>query len=137
MLAMVRALAAGLVVVLGVASAQAQSAVPTDNWSVSITVGNTYQLVQSANNARRSLTIQNNNATTDNCFLNIDGSVVAANTTATTVTTTGSKQSVTAAKASILLQPGQAYTRYYPYVPSGPIVATCASNGNSLYVDIQ
>lgn len=136
MLAWVRAIAFGCFLLLGVSGARAQGAVPSDNWTVSITTGNTYQTVQSSNNSRRSLTIQNNNAS-DACYLNIDGSVPAGSTTASNVTTTGSKQTVTAAKASMLLSAGQSYTRYYPYVPSGPIVATCAANGDSLYVDIQ
>ena len=115
-------------------AAMAQSAVPTDNWSVSITTGGTFQQVQPRNDARRSLTIQNNNAS-DSCYVNIDGSVVAGNTAASSVTTRGG--TVTAAKASVLLSAGQSYTRYYPYVPSGPIVATCATTASSLYVDMQ
>lgn len=121
---------------VGSIAAMAQSAVPTDNWSVNITAGNTFQLVQGATNTRRSLTIQNNNAT-DNCYLNIDGTVQAGQTTASTVTTDGSKVTITTIKASILLTPGAAYTRYYPYVPGDAIVATCASTGDSLYVDMQ
>ncbi|EJN14745.1 hypothetical protein PMI42_01719 [Bradyrhizobium sp. YR681] len=136
MLAWVRGIALGCAMLGGAVAAHAQSAVPSDNWSVSITTGNTFQTIQSANNSRRALTIQNNN-TADNCYVNVDGSVAAGSTTATSVTTTGSKQSVTAAKASILLLPGGSYTRYYPYTDGGPIVATCASNGDSLYVAIQ
>lgn len=117
-------------------AAMAQSAVPTDNWSVSITTGNTFQQVQPANNSRRALEIHNNNAS-DDCYINVDGSVVAGNTTSTTITTTGSKQTMTAAKASIRLIAGGSYTRYYPYVPSGPIVGTCAASADSLYVGIQ
>jgi copper(I)-binding protein len=119
-----------------VAGAAAQSAIPSGNWSVKITTGNTFQIVQGANNARRALTIQNNNAA-DSCYVNIDGSVVAGNTTSTTVTTSDSKQSMTAAQASILLVPGGSYTRYYPYTDGGPITVTCATAGDSLYVGIQ
>lgn len=134
MLTLVR-IAFALVFLLDFADAvMAQSAVPTDNWSVSITTGNTYQQVQARNDARRSLTIQNNNAS-DSCYVNIDGSVAAGNTTASSVTTKGG--AITAAKASVLLSAGQAYTRYYPYVPNGPIIATCATTGSSLYVDMQ
>lgn len=117
------------------APACAQSAIATINHSRSITTGNTYQLIEGINQSRRSVTIQNNNTSTDNCFINIDGVVTASMTTASSVTVDGN--AITAAKASILLQPGQAYTRYYPYVPSGTIVATCASTGDSLYVDMQ
>lgn len=116
--------------------ALAQSAMPTDNQSVSITTGLTYQSIQVANGSRRSVTIQNNNTTsTENCWINIDGTVAAGATTATSVTVKG--VSITAAKASILLQPGQAYTRYYPYVPNAAIVGTCTTTGDSIYADIQ
>jgi predicted transcriptional regulator len=116
--------------------ALAQSAIATDNQSVSVTTGLTYQTIQAINQSRRSVTIQNNNTTsTENCWINVDGTVAAGATTATSVTVKG--VSITAAKASILLQPGQAYTRYYPYVPSGAIVGTCTSTGDSIYADIQ
>lgn len=132
---LLRAIIFGFVALaLAQAPARAQSAVPTANHSRSITTGNTYQLIQARDNTRRSLTIENNNAT-DNCFVNVDGTVVAGNTTSTNVTVDGN--TITAAKASILLIPGGSYTRYYPYVPDGPIVATCASNGDSIYVDMQ
>lgn len=136
MLAPVRAIAFAAVMLAGIGAAAAQSAVPTDNWSVSITTGNTFQQVQPRSDARRSLTIQNNNAS-DSCYVNIDGSVIAGNTTATSVTTKASAVAITAAKASVLLSAGQSYTRYYPYVPSGPIVVTCATTASSLYVDMQ
>ncbi|WP_445222249.1 hypothetical protein ACKWRH_21580 [Bradyrhizobium sp. Pa8] len=134
MLAFVRGIVFAGAMLLGVGSAAAQSAVPSDNWSVSITTGNTFQTIQTANNTRRALTIQNNNAS-DSCYLDVTGVVSAGNTTATSVTTKGG--TITAAKASVLLQPGQAYTRYYPYTDSGPIVGTCATAGDSLYVAIQ
>jgi preprotein translocase subunit SecD len=133
---LMRAMLCAIALVFSATHVLAQGAVPSDNWSVKITTGNTFQALQSANNARRSLTIQNNNAA-DACYVNVDGTVVAGNTTATSVTTTGSKQTMTAAQASVLLNAGSSYTRYYPYVPSGPIVVTCASNGDSLYVDMQ
>ena len=121
---------------LSAVPAMAQSAMPTDNQSVSITTGLTYQTIQAINQSRRSVTVQNNNTTsTENCWINVDGTVPAGATTATSVTVKG--VSITAAKASILLQPGQAYTRYYPYVPSGAIVGTCSSTGDSIYADIQ
>lgn len=96
------------------------------NSSTTITTGNTFQTVLPAltsttypgTPSRRSLTIQNNNTTTDNCWLWV---------------TTGTPSE---AKA-ILLQPGQGYTRYWPYVPSDAIQATCASSSDTLYVDTQ
>lgn len=106
----------------------------TVNSFVTITTGNTYQNVLAANpttdkNKRKSLTIQNNNTTsTDNCWIAFGTRAV------------GGTQ-VTAANAvkgeSILLIPGQSFTRYYPYIPSDLIVGTCVSNGNTLYVDVQ
>lgn len=92
----------------------------TVNRSVVITTGNTFQTVLPAetNNARRqSLTIANNNAS-DSCWLFI-GSTAA---------TKG---------ISILLLAGGSYSRYWPYVPQDAIQATCASNSDTLYVDIQ
>lgn len=92
--------------------------------SAVITTGNTFQTVLSALAAssttgvvpvRRSLTIENNNAT-DSCWVY--------------------PHSGTATKAkSILLLPGGSYTRYWPYVPSDAIQATCASDSDSLYVE--
>jgi hypothetical protein len=66
---------------------------------------------------RRSLTIENNNAT-DSCWVYV-GSGTA-----------------TAAK-SILLLPGGSYVRYYPYIPNDQIQATCTTTSESLYIDIQ
>lgn len=99
----------------------AQTAAPTTNSSASITTGNTFQTVLAAVPAlpvtRRSLTIQNNNAT-DSCWVFIGAAAATKGT-------------------SILLLPGGAYTRYFPYVPSDAIQATCATTGNTLYVDTQ
>jgi hypothetical protein len=76
--------------------------------------------------ARRSLTIQNNNGNAtceaasncDYCWVFIGAG--------------------TASEAkSIELGATEAYTRFYPYVPSDVIQATCASNSDTLYVDTQ
>lgn len=103
------------------APARAQINAQTVNGSISITTGNTFQSILSALGTsiapRRSLTIQNNNAS-DSCWIFLgSGSATKA--------------------ASILLASGQAYTRYYPYVPSDAIQGTCANNGDTLYVDTQ
>lgn len=117
-----RLLAASLFLALSCVSVLAQATVATTtNASVVIATGNTFQQVLAAitqNNQRRSLTIQNNNAI-DSCWL-----FVGATASATKGT-------------SILLLPGGSYTRYYPYIPSDNIAATCATSSDTLYVDLQ
>lgn len=92
----------------------------TVNKSAVITTGNTFQTVlpaETSNSKRQSLTVANNNAT-DSCWLFIGAG--------------------TATKGiSILLLAGGSYSRYWPYVPQDVIQATCASNSDTLYVDIQ
>lgn len=112
----------------------AQNALVTNNRSLTISVGNTFQVIMALNQNYNSLTIQNNN-TADNCFIEVSGLVAAGNTTATTVTT--SAATVTSAQASMIIGPLGSYVRYYPNLPRGPIVATCATSGDSLYVDTQ
>lgn len=99
----------------------------TTNGSVAITAGNTFQSVLAVmtvssttpQTGRRSLTIQNNNTNGDNCWV-----FVGPNASATKGT-------------AILLAQGASYTRYYPYVPSDNISATCATTADTLYVDTQ
>ena len=122
-------IAAALVAVSIGSSALAQSgpSVPavTTNGSATITTGSTFQTILNklaAGGKRRSLTIQNNNITTDNCWITFGTGITVGN----------------AAKgSSILLASGQAFTRYFPYVPLDEIEGTCASNGDTLYVDTQ
>jgi hypothetical protein len=95
---------------------------PTNKRSVVITTGNTFQTIIGAlgdNESRNSLTIQNNN-TSDSCWIVVGG-------------TLGSATKGTA----ILLLAGAAYTRYYPFVPSDAIHATCATSSDTLYADTQ
>jgi hypothetical protein len=125
---MTRTAIALIALLLGVSGAAAQSTntatfnqgVPTP---ITITTGNTFQTILAAipigsTVPRRSLTIQNNNAT-DNCWI-----FIGALTTPTKA-------------QSILLQPGIPYQRYYPYVPSDAIQGTCATTADSIYVDTQ
>lgn len=101
----------------------AQTNAATTNIPVTIATGNTFQQIIAVLAAppaiRRSLTIENNNTNTDNCWVFIGATASATKAT------------------SILLQPGGSYTRYYPYVPSDNIAATCATTADSLYVDVQ
>ena len=94
----------------------------TVNGSVTITTGNTFQTILASTvgttTVRQSLTIQNNQTTTDNCWVFVGSGTATKGT-------------------SILLQPGGSYTRYWPYVPSDAIQATCASNSDTLYLDTQ
>jgi hypothetical protein len=97
---------------------------PTTNASVVITTGNTFQTVLSAvanpainSTARHSLTIANNN-TTDSCWVYIGSGTATKGT-------------------SILLIAGASYTRYWPFIPSDVIQATCTSTSDTLYVDTQ
>ena len=110
MLALVGALIAA-------SAARAQENRPTLNKSATIAAGNTFQTILPAASPW-SLTIQNNNTNSDNCWIFIG--------------------SGTASKgASILLGPGGSYGRYYPYVPSDVIQGTCATTSDTLYVDTQ
>ena len=137
---MQRFIAAALFALLFVSTADAQSVTAVTSASpVLITTGLTYQQVLPSVtlNNRRSITIQNNNAS-DNCELIIVGvgsPWLVGDTTASSRSVNG--VSLTALKASIVLQPGQSYTRYFPYIPSDQFLATCTTTGDSLYVDTQ
>lgn len=113
--------AAALFLLTAPVSAQVTNA-PTINGSVTITAGNTFQTALPALGAppavRRSLTVQNNNTTTDNCWLYLGaGGATKA--------------------ASIVLSPGGSYSRYYPFVPSDAVQVTCATTSDTMYVDTQ
>lgn len=123
---------------------------PTTNLSAKVTAGLTYQLLLPAQTivepplptARHSLTIENNQASgTDACYLIIANAALAAQITPGTTTTSSNVTvnggTLTAAQASIALSPGGSYQRYFPYVPSDAIYATCATTGDTLYVETQ
>lgn len=94
--------------------------VATLNSSVTVTTGNTFQQALASNVAntvrRQSLEIQNNNTNTDSCWVFL-----------------GTTANATKA-ASIILAVGQAYTRYYPYVPDDAVQVTCAGNSDTVYI---
>ena len=117
-----RLLAAAALVAAFSCPAWAQQNAPTLNLSVTITTSSTFQAVTGLSagaTSRRSLTIQNNNTTTDNCWVFL-----------------GPTASATKAK-SILLGPGGSFQRYYPYVPNDNVAVTCAAALDTMYVDTQ
>lgn len=119
---MMKRLAAVLLALCIAVPAFGQTVAPTTNVPVIIATGNTFQTILTAvtaNNQRRSLTIENNNAT-DSCWIAVGGSLGSA-----------------AKGTAILLLPGGSYTRYYPYIPNDAIHATCATSSDTLYVDVQ
>ncbi len=94
--------------------------VPTVNHSAVITTGGTFQTVLAAATNRLSLTIQNNNPIggSEYCYIYIgSGSATAA--------------------TSIILAPGGSYQRYFPFIPSDVIQATCTTTNDILYIDTQ
>jgi hypothetical protein len=125
-------LAAALLLLASPAAAQTYPAATTPR-PIKITTGLTFQAALAAAN-RRSITIQNNNAT-DACYLLVGGPWQAGDTTSTSRTI--NSVSVTGIQGAILLAAGQTYSRGFPYVPNDAILATCATTGDSLYVDFQ
>lgn len=119
-----RILAACLFALWLISPASAQTVAQTTRVPTAITTGNTFQTILPAvtsNNQRKSLQIQNNNAT-DSCWVDYGIGVTAGN----------------ASKANaILLLPGASFTRYTPYIPADEIEATCATTADTLRVDSQ
>jgi hypothetical protein len=94
---------------------------PTTNRAVAITTGGTFQIVVPASTSKLSVTIQNNNSIstgTEYCY------VYVGSGTATT-------------SNSIILAPGGSYQRYFPFLPSDDIQATCTTTNDTIYVDTQ
>ena len=91
---------------------------PTTNTTTVIATGNTFQTILAASSSRASVLIQNNNTTTDSCWVFVGA---------------GSATKAT----SILLLQGGSYQRYFPFVPSDAIQATCASSSDTMYVETQ
>jgi type II secretory pathway pseudopilin PulG len=119
------------------AAAQQASQLESTNQSVVITFAHVFQEITITHQAMRSLTIQNNNpAPTANCWIEISGLVTKGETLSTLVHPKD-RFPMPAEKASILLGPGQSYGRFFPHLPLGPIVGTCAKAGDSIYVDWQ
>jgi hypothetical protein len=126
---------AWLVTLTIAAYGQQPSQRPTTNSSIKIAAGGTYQLVAAFRQSMNSLTIQNNNpmAGSEMCYVEVSGTVLVGNILTTSVL----GGTTTAQGASVLLPPGASYTRYYPFIPLGGIVATCTNTNDTLYVDWQ
>jgi len=119
------------------ALAQNPQPIKSNNASVTITTGLTYQVLWAPKSNYNSVTFENNNlTTTDTCYVDLTGLVQPGNTTATSVVTPFGV-TLTAAQASIQMVPGGSYGRYYPKLPSNQIVVTCTTSGDSLYADFQ
>jgi len=131
-------LVALVVLALGIGDASAHTVAQTTNSSVVIATGNTFQAMFAAitaNNQRKSLTIENNNSNADDCLVLIGGPFVAGDLASTSRTVNGS--SMTAAQAAIRLKVSGSYIRYYPYIPNDAIVGTCTTTSDSIYADVQ
>jgi hypothetical protein len=100
--------------------AQGQSPAPPGTLVTIVTGSKFQQVVSPSKNGteRRSLTIRNNSANDDNCWVYIG-------------TSKPSKE------ASFELAPGKSLVRYWPFVPSDAVQATCASSSDTLYVEYQ
>lgn len=99
----------------------AQQPLPTKNL-VTIVTGNKFQEILPESDTgkdRRALTITNNNTNGDACWVFVG-------------TGHASKE-----KSDQVLAPGADYVRYWPFVPSDEIQATCASGSDTLAVEYQ
>ena len=114
------------------AQTQPKSSIPAPT---KITTGLTYQQLLPGNGGRSTLTVQNNQTTTDNCFMILGGPWQVGDTTATTRIING--VSLTAQQASILLLPGGSDNRLSGIVPTDQILVTCTTTGDSIYADYQ
>ena len=103
--------------------AQGQTPVPQTGAGnlVTISAGNKFQQIVPNNNTgtdRRALTIQNNASNGDNCWVYVGSNKPSKD-------------------GSVVLAPGKSYDRYWPFVPSDAIQATCASSSDNLYVEFK
>jgi hypothetical protein len=95
---------------------------PSDHCVVTILMANKFQQVLTAGKAnapeRRTFTIENNNTNGDSCWVYV-GSASASK------------------EESQEVAQGESYVRYWPFVPSDGIQATCASSSDTLNVQYQ
>jgi hypothetical protein len=94
---------------------------PSDDNLVTIATGNTFQEVIGSNGSaseRRALIIKNNNTNGDTCWV-FFGDANASK------------------EESVTLASGGSYIRYWPFVSSDAMLATCASTSDTLYVEVK
>jgi hypothetical protein len=94
---------------------------PSDDNLVTIATGNTFQqVIGSVGSAaeRRALMIKNNNTNGDTCWL-FFGDAKASK------------------EESVILASGGSYVRYWPFVSSDALLATCAATSDTLYVEVK
>jgi hypothetical protein len=94
---------------------------PSDDNLVTIAAGNKFQQVIGSNGSaaeRRALIIKNNNTNGDTCWV-FFGDAKASK------------------EESVILASGGSDVRYWPFVSSDAMLATCASTSDTLYVDVK
>jgi hypothetical protein len=91
--------------------------------SVTIVTGNKFQKILPENDTgkdrRAALIIDNNNTNGDSCWVFVG-------------TGRASQE-----KSDKVLAPGERYVRYWPFVPSDEVQATCASSSDTLSIEYQ
>jgi hypothetical protein len=93
----------------------------SDNNLVTIATGNTFQQVIGFNGTateRQSLMIKNDNSNGDSCWVFFGGDKASK-------------------EKGVMVASGDSYIRYWPFVSSEAIQATCASTSDALYVEIK
>jgi hypothetical protein len=97
------------------------SIIPDDNNVVTIARGNSFQQVVGSNgNAaeRKALIIKNNNTNGDTCWVFVGGDKASK-------------------EKSVSIDSGGSYVRYWPFVSSEAMQATCSSTSDTLSVEIK
>jgi len=117
------ALAIATILLGSTAFAQSQTPAPQPESGnlVTIATGNKFQQIVPSNSTgtdRWALTIQNNASNGDNCWVYVGSDKASKD-------------------GSVVLAPGKSYDRYWPFVPSDTIQATCASSSDNLYVEYK
>jgi hypothetical protein len=106
----------------GVVQAELQTPInPSDNNLVTIATGNVFQQVIGSNGSaaeRQAIIIKNDNSNGDPCWV-FFGSNKASK------------------EKSVIVASGDSYVRYWPFVPSDAMQATCASSSDALNVEIK